>query len=76
MFYVASRAHHADIGGITPGSMPPHSKTLDEEGAAIVAFKLVRNGHFQVRGALAPSPIWTVQRRALVDMILTLYMHE
>eukprot|EP00873_Tetraselmis_striata_P028673 jgi/Tetstr1/448937/TSEL_036163.t1 len=50
VFYVASRAHHADIGGITPGSMPPHSKTLDEEGAAIVAFKLVRNGHFQEEG--------------------------
>jgi hypothetical protein len=33
VFYVASRGHHADIGGITPGSMPPHSHTLNEEGA-------------------------------------------
>ena len=33
VFFVASRGHHADIGGITPGSMPPHSRTLDEEGA-------------------------------------------
>ncbi|TMW56149.1 hypothetical protein Poli38472_008797 [Pythium oligandrum] len=40
-FFVASRGHHADIGGIAPGSMPPLSKTLSEEGAAIVAFKLV-----------------------------------
>lgn len=40
-FFVASRGHHADIGGIAPGSMPPLSKTLSEEGAAIIAFKLV-----------------------------------
>ncbi|KAF4321449.1 hypothetical protein BBO99_00003208 [Phytophthora kernoviae] len=40
-FFVASRGHHADIGGISPGSMPPLSKSLSEEGAAIVAFKLV-----------------------------------
>ena len=43
-FFVASRGHHADIGGISPGSMPPHSKELCEEGAAIVSFKLVRDG--------------------------------
>ncbi|KAI9986820.1 hypothetical protein PInf_025781 [Phytophthora infestans] len=48
-FFVASRGHHADIGGISPGSMPPLSKTLSEEGAAIVAFKLVdgKVGEFQ-----------------------------
>lgn len=40
--------HHADVGGITPGSMPPTSRTLVEEGAAIVSFKLVRGGAFQV----------------------------
>ncbi|GLD94054.1 hypothetical protein PINS_up002665 [Pythium insidiosum] len=40
-FFVASRGHHADIGGIAPGSMPPLSKTLADEGAAIVSFKLV-----------------------------------
>lgn len=44
VFFVASRGHHADIGGITPGSMPPNSKSLVEEGAAIVSFKLVRVG--------------------------------
>ncbi len=47
VFYVASRGHHADIGGITPGSMPPFSKTLEEEGACIKSFKLVINGTFR-----------------------------
>jgi 5-oxoprolinase (ATP-hydrolysing) len=50
VFFVASRGHHADIGGIAPGSMPPLSKTLAEEGAAIVAFKLVDKGLFQEAG--------------------------
>jgi 5-oxoprolinase (ATP-hydrolysing) len=50
IFFVASRGHHADIGGVAPGSMPPHSKSLEEEGAMIVAFKLVRNGIFQEEG--------------------------
>ena len=35
LFYVGSRGHHADIGGITPGSMPPFSRTLDEEGVLL-----------------------------------------
>ena len=48
VFFVASRGHHADIGGISPGSMPPASKKLIEEGAAIVSFKLVRDHVFQV----------------------------
>lgn len=47
VFYVASRGHHADIGGITPGSMPPMSKTLIEEGVAIVSEKLVLGEEFQ-----------------------------
>ncbi len=42
--YVASRGHHADIGGITPGSMPPFSKHIDEEGLAIEQFNLVQKG--------------------------------
>ena len=40
-FFVASRAHHADIGGTTPGSMPPFSRTIDEEGALFELFQLV-----------------------------------
>uniref|UniRef100_A0A452V620 5-oxoprolinase, ATP-hydrolysing n=1 Tax=Ursus maritimus TaxID=29073 RepID=A0A452V620_URSMA len=47
VFYVASRGHHADIGGITPGSMPPHSTTLQQEGAVFLSFKLVQGGVFQ-----------------------------
>ena len=47
LFYVASRAHHADIGGILPGSVPPNSKELYEEGAAIYSEFLVKDGVFQ-----------------------------
>jgi 5-oxoprolinase (ATP-hydrolysing) len=43
-FYVASRGHHADIGGTTPGSMPPFSKTIAEEGVLFDNFLLVRGG--------------------------------
>ncbi|KAF3835980.1 hypothetical protein F7725_028538 [Dissostichus mawsoni] len=39
--------HHADIGGITPGSMPPHSTSLQQEGAVFISFKLVTGGVFQ-----------------------------
>jgi 5-oxoprolinase (ATP-hydrolysing) len=41
VFYVANRGHHADIGGVTPGSMPPFSKSLREEGCAFKSFTLV-----------------------------------
>ncbi|MBT3923987.1 MAG: 5-oxoprolinase [Nitrospina sp.] len=50
IFFVASRGHHADIGGTTPGSMPPFSKSLEEEGASIKSFKLVENNEFQEAG--------------------------
>ena len=43
-FFVASRGHHADIGGVTPGSMPPFSRRIDEEGVLIDNFKLVEDG--------------------------------
>jgi 5-oxoprolinase (ATP-hydrolysing) len=43
-FFVASRGHHADIGGITPGSMPPFSQHIGEEGVLIDNFKLVEGG--------------------------------
>jgi len=46
LFYVASRGHHADIGGITPGSMPPNSTQITEEGILIDNFPLVANGTF------------------------------
>jgi 5-oxoprolinase (ATP-hydrolysing) len=45
-FYVASRGHHADIGGITPGSMPPFSRTIHDEGVLFDGIQMVRGGHF------------------------------
>ncbi|MEH1886582.1 hydantoinase B/oxoprolinase family protein [Nostoc sp.] len=47
LFYVASRGHQADIGGITPGSMPPHSTTVEEEGILFDNFLLVEEGNFR-----------------------------
>ncbi|WP_262690963.1 hydantoinase B/oxoprolinase family protein [Kordiimonas aestuarii] len=58
-FYVASRGHHADVGGLSPGSMPPHSRTLQEEGIRFANFHLVKEGHFMerdVKAALASGP--------------------
>ncbi|KAM4064585.1 hydantoinase b/oxoprolinase domain-containing protein [Hirsutella rhossiliensis] len=58
-FYVASRGHHADIGGILPGSMPPTSSALWQEGAAIESTKLVSAGRFdedEVRRLLLEEP--------------------
>ncbi len=46
-FFVASRGHHADIGGLTPGSTPPNSRTLEDEGVVIDDFLLVDAGNFR-----------------------------
>ena len=46
-FFVGSRGHHADIGGTTPGSTPPGSRTLEEEGVVIDDFLLVQGGAFR-----------------------------
>jgi len=46
MFYVAARGHHADIGGVTPGSMPPDSVHVDEEGVLLDNVQLVAQGRF------------------------------
>ncbi|KAH9950774.1 Hydantoinase B/oxoprolinase [Amylocystis lapponica] len=50
IFFTASRGHHADIGGILPGSMPPTSKNIFEEGAEIFSFKVVTEGVFDRDG--------------------------
>ncbi|MEU6774740.1 hydantoinase B/oxoprolinase family protein [Streptomyces sp. NPDC046759] len=47
LFLVASRGHHAEIGGISPGSMPAFSTTIDEEGVLFDNWLLVRDGHFR-----------------------------
>lgn len=59
LFYVASRGHHADIGGRTPGSSPPDSQHIDEEGVLIDNFKLVDQGELleqQTRKLLSSGP--------------------
>ncbi|WP_426032361.1 hydantoinase B/oxoprolinase family protein [Caulobacter sp. DWP3-1-3b2] len=56
IFYVAARGHQGDIGGITPGSMPPNSRTVEEEGVLIENVLLVEGGRFleaEVRTLLA-----------------------
>jgi len=58
-FFVASRAHHADIGGTTPGSMPPFSRSIEEEGALFELFQLVTANEFHeraLRDKLAAGP--------------------
>ena len=47
LFYVASRGHHADVGGAAPGSMTPLATTVDEEGVLIDNFRLVERGRFR-----------------------------
>jgi 5-oxoprolinase (ATP-hydrolysing) len=59
IFFVASRAHHAEIGGMRPGSMPPDSTSLDQEGVVIRAFPWIRNGESQqerLRALLTAPP--------------------
>ncbi len=53
LFFVAARGHQADIGGITPGSMPPLSRAVDEEGVLIDDFILVDSGRFREEETLA-----------------------
>ncbi len=47
LFWVASRGHHADVGGISPGSMSPNATSIEQEGIYIDNFKLVDQGHFR-----------------------------
>ena len=67
LFFTASRAHHAEIGGIVPGSMPPFSKSLAEEGVLVGNFKLVDAGRSRIdelRRLLINAPYPT---RAVTD---------
>ncbi len=61
LFHVASRGHHAEIGGIAPGSMPANSRTIDEEGVLFDNWLLTENGRFREEETLrllteAPHP--------------------
>jgi 5-oxoprolinase (ATP-hydrolysing) len=65
-FFAASRAHHADIGGVTPGSMPPGSRHIGQEGALFEPVRIVRNGQLDepwLRRALAAGP-WPARNPA------------
>jgi 5-oxoprolinase (ATP-hydrolysing) len=58
-FYVAARGHHADVGGVQPGSMPPFSHSIDEEGVMLDALPIMREGRFledATRAALTTGP--------------------
>ena len=59
LLYVGSRGHHADIGGLTPGSMPPNSTSIEQEGVLFDNFKLLDAGRFceaELRTLLAANP--------------------
>ncbi|MEO8115977.1 MAG: hydantoinase B/oxoprolinase family protein, partial [Phenylobacterium sp.] len=71
-FYVAARGHHADVGGVQPGSMPPFSHTIDEEGVMLDALPIMRDGRFleaETRAALTAGP-WPARApdRNLADL--------
>ena len=53
LFWVASRGHHADVGGISPGSMSPNATTIEQEGVYMDNFKLVDRGRFREKELLA-----------------------
>jgi 5-oxoprolinase (ATP-hydrolysing) len=53
IFWVAARGHHADVGGISPGSMSPNATTIEQEGVYIDNFKLVDRGRFREKEILA-----------------------
>src|ERR1700752_2713857 len=64
--FVASRAHHADIGGMTPGSMPPFSRGIEQEGVLFECFQLVQGGVLrkpELRAQLAAGP-WPARNPA------------
>lgn len=59
LFFVASRGHHADVGGLTPGSMPPMSRSIHDEGVLLRSVRIVREGVFAedlVRELLGQGP--------------------
>ncbi len=62
LFFVASRGHHGDVGGLTPGSMPPFSQSINEEGLLLDNVTLLSAGHFDGPGwrqrlAAGPHPV-------------------
>ncbi|CAA7625955.1 Hydantoinase/oxoprolinase [Magnetospirillum sp. LM-5] len=80
LFFVASRGHHADLGGITPGSMPPLSTSVDQEGVLIEPMRLVDSTGFReqaITDLLTKGP-WPVRnlRQNLADLQAQLAANE
>ncbi len=80
LFYVASRGHHADIGGITPGSMPANSRSIEEEGVLIDNFLLVSAGRLREAETIAllssgPYPARNIEQN-LADLRAMLAANE
>ena len=72
IFFVASRGHHADVGGTAPGSMTPQAKTVDEEGVLFDNFHLTKSGQFQEQALIKlltehPYPVRNVAQN-IADM--------
>lgn len=53
LFFVAARGHHADVGGIAPGSMPPFSRLIEDEGVVLDAVRILKGGKFDATGVRA-----------------------
>lgn len=68
IFFTASRGHHADIGGISPGSIPPYAENVNQEGIIIDSFLLLRDGVFREKEILRtltehPYPVRNLSER-------------
>lgn len=79
-FFTASRGHHADVGGVTPGSMPPTSTTIEAEGVLIDNFLLVEQGQFRQAALLelltqSPYPVRNSQQN-IADLQAQLAANE
>ena len=80
LFFVAARGHHADVGGIAPGSMSPRAATIEEEGIYIDPFRLVSGGRFQEEAVRrlftdAPYPARNVEQN-IADLTAQIAANE
>jgi 5-oxoprolinase (ATP-hydrolysing) len=72
LFFTASRAHHAEIGGITPGSMPPFSRNLEEEGVLLRNLRIVERGQPRLEAVRAALLAGRYPSRAVEDNLADL----
>src|SRR5262249_44464411 len=69
LFWVASRGHHADVGGVSPGSMSPNATTIEQEGILFDNFKLVDRGHFREKELMAALTVASYPARNPVQNV-------